>query len=155
MQTNPTKKSFPCYLLITLHLLLGIGAVFGGGLLALSPDGSLLHMPLYLLKPSIFHSYLIPGIILLITLGIYPLIVAAFLMSKKPLALAEYFNLYKNTHWAWSHSLYIGFILIIWLTVEMYEIQAISLVHVVYMFLALVILAITLLPSVKRYYQSK
>lgn len=154
MQTSGRgrKKAFTCRLLIGLHLLLGIGAVFGGGLLTLAPDGSLLSMPLSLLESSPFQSYLVPGILLLVLIGIYPLLIVAFLISEKPLPVAETFNLYRDTHWAWMHSLYVGFILIIWLTVEMYMLRAIYLVHVFYMFLALTILAVTLLPSVKQHY---
>ncbi|MFT8317607.1 MAG: hypothetical protein ABF651_04955 [Sporolactobacillus sp.] len=146
------KKTGACHVLIILQIFLGIGAFFGGLLLVLAPDGSLLYMPLYLLRTSIFHSYLIPGIILCLVLGVYPLVTAWFLISEKPFAAAERLNLYKKTHWAWSHSLYTGFILVIWLTIEMYEIQAVGIVHLFYMFLALAILAVTLLPSVKNHY---
>ncbi|MCL1631399.1 hypothetical protein M3N64_05460 [Sporolactobacillus sp. CPB3-1] len=119
------KKTIACYALIVLHLLLGIGAFIGGGLLILSPDGALLSMPLSLLKDSFFDNYLIPGLILFLFLGLYPLLVALFLITKKPFTLAEPFNLYKKTHWAWIHSLYVGFALIIWLTVEMYLLHGI------------------------------
>ncbi|GGL50887.1 hypothetical protein [Sporolactobacillus putidus] len=152
MQAADHKKTTSCYVLIILHLLLGIGALMGGGALILAPNGSLLSMPLSLLKYSTFHSFLIPGIILFLGLGLYPLLVAAFLINEKSFRLAEVFNLYKNTHWAWIHSLYVGFILIIWLTIEMYILQGIGLIHLVYMFLALAIQAVTLLPSVKKHY---
>ncbi|WP_100486280.1 hypothetical protein [Sporolactobacillus pectinivorans] len=146
------KKTISCYVLIILHFLLGIGAFIGGGFLILAPNGSLLSMPLSLLKYSSFHSFLIPGIILFLALGVYPLLVAIFLISEKPFPVAEAFNLYKNTHWAWIHSFYVGFILIIWLTVEIYILQGIGIVHVIYMFLAVAIQAVTLLPSVKGHY---
>ncbi|TGA98884.1 hypothetical protein E4665_06030 [Sporolactobacillus shoreae] len=152
MQAASSKKNISCYVLIVLHFLLGIGAFIGGGLLILAPDGSLLSMPLSLLKYSSFHSFLIPGTILFLVLGVYPLLVAIFLIIEKPFSAADVFNLYKETHWAWSHSLYIGFILIVWLTVEIYILQGIGIVHVIYMFLALAIQAVTLLPSVKGHY---
>lgn len=152
MQTPDHKKTTSCYILIVLHLLLGIGAFIGGGLLILAPDGSLLSMPLSLLKYSTFHSFLIPGIILFLGLGCYPLIVAAFLINEKPFRPAEVFNLYGNTHWAWMHSLYVGFTLIVWLIIEMYILQVIAVVHLVYLFLGLAIQAVTLLPSVKSHY---
>lgn len=152
MQTTGNKKTASCYVLIVLHFLLGIGALIGGGLLILAPDGSLLSMPLSLLKYSAFHSFLIPGMILFLALGCYPLFVALFLINEKPFRPAETVNLYKHTHWAWIHSLYVGFTLIIWLTIEMYIFQMIAIIHVIYMFLALAIQAVTLLPSVKRHY---
>ncbi|QAA21806.1 hypothetical protein [Sporolactobacillus terrae] len=152
MQTPHKRKTLFCYVLIVLQLFLGIGALFGGGLLMIAPDGSLLGMPLSLLKYSSFNTYLIPGAILFFALGVYPVLVAVFLMTEKPLRLAETVNLYKETHWTWMHSLYIGFILIIWLTIEIYILQGIAIVHLVYMFLGLAIQAVTLLPSVKAHY---
>ncbi len=47
-----------------LELFVGLGALYGGGALALRPDGSLLSMPVSLLHRSPFATYLIPGLIL-------------------------------------------------------------------------------------------
>lgn len=47
-----TKKYYACYLLIFLHVFLGFGAIFGGGLLIVSPSGSILSMPLAMLENS-------------------------------------------------------------------------------------------------------
>ncbi|MGI8386869.1 hypothetical protein [Robertmurraya sp. P23] len=148
------RKSFACYLLICLHFLLGIGALFGGGVLIIFPDGSILSMSLSMLQNSPFDNFLIPGIILFVGLGILPLVTAIFLISEKPLKIAEKLCLYKEIHWSWNHSLYIGFILIIWITVEMYMIQAVAFIHVFYIFLGIFIQSITLLPSVKEHYSN-
>lgn len=148
------KKSVACYLLICLHFLLGIGALFGGGVLIIFPDGSILSMPLTMLQNSPFDNFLIPGIILFVGLGILPLVTAVFLISEKPLEIAEKLRLYKQIHWAWNYSLYIGFILIIWITVEMYMIQTVAFIHVFYIFLGISIQSITLLPSVKEHYSN-
>jgi hypothetical protein len=146
------RKPFACHLLIFLHIFLGIGALFGGGVLIVSPDGSILSMPLKMLQNSPFNNFLIPGLILFVGLGILPLITAIFLISEKPLKIAEKLRLYKETHWSWNSSLYIGFILIIWITVELYMIQGVAFIHVFYIFLGLIIQAVTLLPSVKEHY---
>ncbi|MFB6465435.1 hypothetical protein ACE38V_01325 [Cytobacillus sp. Hz8] len=146
------RKPFTCYLLIFLHIFLGIGALFGGGVLIVSPDGSILSMPLKMLQNSPFNNFLIPGLILFVGLGLLPLITAFFLISEKPSNFAEKLKLNKENDWSWNSSLYIGFILIIWITVEMYMIQGVAFIHVFYIFLGLFIQAITLLPSVKRHY---
>src|SRR5689334_5647077 len=119
---SENRKSFACYLLIVLHIFLGIGALFGGGTMILSPDGSILQLPLRMLQYSPFPNFLIPGLILFVGLGVVPLITAIFLISEKPLKAAEKLSIYKATHWSWNSSLYIGFIIIIWITVEMYMI---------------------------------
>nr|WP_295974438.1 hypothetical protein [uncultured Bacillus sp.] len=146
------KKPFSCYVLISLQLFLGIGGLFGGGALILSPDGALLRMPLEILEPSPFQTYLIPGIILFAVIGVLPLFTAIFLITEKPLKTFDKLSIYRESSWSWNWSLYLGFILIIWIVVEVYMIRAIAFIHVFYAFLGLAIQAVTLLPSVKKHY---
>lgn len=145
-------KTVSCYVLITLQFILGIGALFGGGALVLSPDGTLLHMPLDILNDSPFHSFLFPGLILFLVLGVYPVLIAFSLIYEKPARFAEWLNFDKAAFWAWSHSVYIGFILIIWITVQMYLIHDIVMIHVVYIFIGLAIQVASFLPSVRKHY---
>jgi hypothetical protein len=51
-------------LAIVLEILLGIGAVGGGSMFILAPDGHLLGMPLKMLAGTPFHSFLVPGLLL-------------------------------------------------------------------------------------------
>lgn len=148
-----TRKSFACYLLIFLHVFLGIGAIFGGSLLMFSPDGSILSMPLEMLENSPFNNFFIPGLILFVGLGILPIITAIYLISEKSLKIAEKLSLYKETHWSWNISLYIGFILIIWIIIQLYIIQGVAFIHVFYIFLGIAIQSITLHPTVKAHYK--
>ncbi|WP_141432364.1 hypothetical protein [Bacillus sp. 03113] len=150
-----SKKSFSCWLLIILHCLLGVGAILGGGGLIISPKGDLLHMPLSLLQNTPFHSFLLPGFLLFIFLGILPLMVVIYLITEKPCKTAELFNIYKDFKWSWTYSFYIGVILIIWITIEAYLIHSFVFVHVAYIFLGLSIQIVTLLPSVKQNYTLK
>ncbi len=73
------KMPFTSKLLILLHLLLGLGAVFGGIMLVIDPSGELIKMPITLLENSPFNSFLIPGIILLVVLGVLPRFLDQFL----------------------------------------------------------------------------
>ncbi|MCM2980046.1 hypothetical protein M3599_03780 [Niallia circulans] len=148
------NKYFACYLLIFLHVFLGIGAFFGGILLIVSPSGSMLSMPLTILENSPFSNFLFPGIILFVGLGIMPIMTAIFLITEKPLRMAEKLSLYKEAHWAWNSSLYIGFNLIIWITVQLFIIQEAAVIHIFYLFLGMAIQLLTLLPSVKAYYSN-
>ena len=54
---------------------LGISSIVGAVPLILDPSGRLMHMPLVLLEHSPFHSFLIPGIILLLANGLLSLVV--------------------------------------------------------------------------------
>ncbi|MEW6624904.1 MAG: hypothetical protein AB1420_17565 [Bacillota bacterium] len=82
MENQLSKKPFTCKFLVFLHLLLGIGAFFGGLVLVIDPSGELIKMPIALLKHSPFNSFLVPGIILLTMLGVLPLIVSYALITK-------------------------------------------------------------------------
>lgn len=150
MYKNKPKKS---NLLIYLQLFLGIGAMFGGAALMIDPSGDLIGMPLTLIESSFFKSYAIPGLILFIVLGIIPVIIASGLKMRWNSKLAEKLNVFRNKHWSWTFSLYSGFALIIWITVQVYIINAFTTIHLVYITLGLLIQATTLLPTVQEKYK--
>ena len=52
-----------------LQAFIGLGAAISGALMILSPGGTLMKMPLTLLDGSPFRSFLIPGIILCVVIG--------------------------------------------------------------------------------------
>lgn len=56
--------------LLFLLSFLGLGAIFGGGVLIISPSGKMFGMPLSMLDNSPFNNFLIPGIILFSLLGL-------------------------------------------------------------------------------------
>lgn len=60
-----------------------ISATFGGTGLVLSPDGSLMRIPLEWLEPTPFKDYLIPGLILLSMNGILSFIIGLMVIFKK------------------------------------------------------------------------
>ncbi|MBI3136008.1 MAG: hypothetical protein HYZ14_15125 [Bacteroidetes bacterium] len=140
-------------LLITLLVFLGIGAIAGGGLLILAPDGALLGMPLSVLEKSPFTNFRVPGIILFLVLGLFPLIVAIGLLKKKHAALAEKLNLLPDMHWSWTFSLYAAFADILWIQFQMQLIQSVSWLHTSYVFLGLAILITALMPQVRNFYR--
>ncbi|WP_334073631.1 MULTISPECIES: hypothetical protein [Paenibacillus] len=140
-------------ILMGLHFFLGVGALFGGGALVLDPSGQGLGMPPDMMRVPVFTNFLIPGLILFLVLGIGPLGVLFSLLGKKRWKLGEALNVFKTVHWSWTFSLYTGFVLIIWITVQMYVLDAVYIVHLVYMFLGLLIQIVTLLPTTQDYYR--
>ena len=58
------------YALGILQIFVGITAVLGGFGLVSDPSGSKMNVPLELLKNSPFTNYLIPGLVLLIVIGV-------------------------------------------------------------------------------------
>ena len=140
-------------MLISLLGFLSLGAVFGGGVLIISPSGQLIGMPLSMLAASPFPDFLIPGILLFVVLGICPLLLIFALLQSVKSPLAEHFNLFKDMSWAWSFTLYQAFALIVWIQLEMVFLHAVHWLHTFYMFYAIAILVVALLPQLRALYK--
>jgi hypothetical protein len=96
-------------MLISLLLFLGLSAMGGGFFLIVSPSGKLLGgLPLSILEHSLFSDFLIPGIILFLILGFFPCLICLALIKKPTNRFAEYFNFFKDMHWAWSFCIYVA-----------------------------------------------
>jgi len=65
-----TKNRVIVYALAVLQIFVGITAILGGFGLVSDPSGAKMDVPLSLLKNSPFTNYLIPGLVLLIVIGI-------------------------------------------------------------------------------------
>ncbi|SEO43140.1 hypothetical protein SAMN04487895_107268 [Paenibacillus sophorae] len=148
------KRPAAVMFLYVLQFFLGVGAIGGGLALIIDPSGSMMGMPAdTVLQRSPFSSFLFPGILLLAVFGVFPLLVLYGMVKRPRWAWADAFNPFKELHSAWTLSLYVGFGQIIWIMVETYIMNAVSLVHVFYMSLGLLIQIATLLPSVQRFFQ--
>lgn len=150
MKSKTTKN-----LLIALLAFLGLGAIGGGAVLIISPSGKLIGMPLSMLNLSPFSNFLFPGIILFLVLGIIPMLLIMALRKKPTSKLAEHFNFCSDMHWAWTYTIYIAFILIFWIQIEMVLLSAVSWLHTFYMLLAVVIIFVALLPQVRNLYKKQ
>ncbi len=148
------KSKAAIYFYHFLLSFLGLSALGGGGALILSPSGKLLGgLPLSILERSPFQNFLIPGIILFVVLGLVPCLLVFALLKKQENKIAEYFNFFKDMYWAWSFSIYVGFALIIWIQVETIYIQAVGWLQTFYMFFAIPLLFVALLPQVRSFYK--
>ncbi|WP_232436835.1 hypothetical protein [Paenibacillus senegalimassiliensis] len=152
MTKGTSKMPFAIKLLVALQALLGVGAVFGGGALMVDPTGASIGMPSDIMKIPLFSSYFIPGMILLLVFGVVPLLVTSALIKKWEWSWGNKLNVFKELHWSWAFSLYIGFALIIWISVQIYILSSSSPVHLLYTAWGLAIQVLTILPSVSRYY---
>lgn len=140
-------------ILIFLLGFLAVGAAGGGIVLILSPSGDMIKMPVSIIAGSPFTSFLIPGIILFLVLGIAPVILIYALVKKPEWRFAGVLNFFPDMHWAWSYCIYIAFGLIIWIQVEMIFLQSVQWLHTFYMFYAIAILFTALLPAVRTAYR--
>ena len=92
------------YSLLAVLIFQGLSGLAGGFGLVGDPSGAALGMPLEWLDGSPFSTYLVPGLILLVVLGIGPLIVAFMVVRAK-----------TGAGWA---SVATGIALLVWIGVE-------------------------------------
>jgi hypothetical protein len=106
-------------LILASFLLLfnGAGALYGGLNLMTHPDGSSMHLSLSWLQHSGFDDFLIPGILLFVTNGLFSLFIFATLLFK-----------YRNTAWLIICQ---GAILSGWIIIQVIIIRTIVPLHVV------------------------
>jgi len=144
------RKPFTIYLLTLLLAFQSLGGLFGGISLVASPSGAIMQMPISMLEGSPFSDFLIPGLILLVILGIFPGILAYSLISKPNWRWFGIFNIYKGIHWSWTYSLFLGIMLVIWILVEIVWIEY-DLLQTIYGLVGVTIIILTLLPANMRY----
>ncbi len=131
------RRPAALWILLALLLIQGLGGLAGGLSLALKPDGSIMKMPLSYLDGSPFSDFLIPGLILLLVLGVLPLVAAA--------------GLWLGRRWAWYAAFAVGCALMIWILVEI-TIVPFSWLQPAFGVVGVLIFALAVLKSVRRYF---
>jgi len=138
MQTaDRARRPAAAWVLLVLLVIQGLGGLAGGLSLTIAPDGSIMRMSTSLLDGSPFRDFLIPGIILLLVLGVLPLVAAA--------------GLWRRRRWAWYAAFVVGCGLMIWILVEM-TIVPYDVLQPIFGVVGLLIFVFSLLRPVRRFY---
>ena len=145
------KRPKLLYFIIIIILLISISAILSGFQLIKDPSGKLLEFPQNFLENTFFHSYLIPGIILFLVIGILPLFLIYGIFRKNSLGFLEYFNFYKDKKWQFSFLIYYGFALIIWINVQTIFIPFFFLQPVISL-IGVLIIFLSLFENIRNYY---
>lgn len=126
------RRTPAVWALAALLLIQGLGGLGGG--IALVTD--VMHMPLSYLRGSPFPDYRVPGLILGLVLGVFPLIVLiAFWMRRE---------------WAWYGAFTVGCGLMIWIVVEV-AIIPYNILQPLFGAVGVLIALLTLTTSVQRW----
>lgn len=113
---------------IILLFFNAVSALFGGWTLMSDPSGETLHMPLRFLEHSPFESFLVPGIILFVTNGIFSLLFAVMALLK-----------FMNYSWL---VIFQGLILVGWLIIQIIMIREFyGPLHILYLSIGLLLIA--------------
>jgi hypothetical protein len=147
------KGSLALFFLWLLIIFQALSGLAGGAALIAAPDGSIFQMPVFILEGSPFQSFLIPGLILFLLLGIFPAFTFAGLVKPFSIKIFRSLNLYKEQHWSWTFSLYTGLMLIVWIDIEVMIVGGGHALQTIYGLTGVAIVMMTLLPAVKKHYK--
>lgn len=116
--------------LVVLEVFLAAGAFYGGTQLVRDPSGGLLQMPAsqFLTEASLFRDWLVPGVVLLLANGVFPLVVVA----------AEL----RRARWAGLGHVAVGCVLTGWMLVQVAVMGLGAGIQTVFLSLGLVITAL-------------
>lgn len=110
-------------MLFVLHALVGLGAIGGGMMAILNPQGPG-GMPTDALKNSPFSNYLIPGIILFTIIGLGNII------SALTIRLKLRFHGYVSSVFSWA--------LVIWIVVQCIMLNTVVSLHVIFFIIGII-----------------
>jgi len=144
-------RPFIAWLLIVLHFLMGIGGIVSGGMLVVAPDGKYLGWTESLLQGSPFTNYLIPGLILVILIGFFPIFVGWGILTLPSWRWPDAINPTKRFHWSWSASWAAGVIMLVWILVELFMVGYLGFLQPMVIVWGMVEIVLTVMPAMRRY----
>ena len=133
-------------------MFLALGGIYGGASMLTDPSGKTLQMESVLPKLPV-SSFALPGVFLLVIMGILPILLSYGLIMRPAWQWADALSAWSRHYWAWTGTVGIGVILLIWLTIQGvligfgWPIQFVTLVN------GLLILLLAIVPNIQKYYQ--
>lgn len=134
-------------LLIGVLLFLGLGGIYGGLSFITAPTGSSMNVSQSYLSGLPIQDYLLPGILLLVGFGLFPVLLAVALWMK-PTWLAPLASHYMG--WIVTVMLSIG--LMLWMLVQIGIMGIQQPIQIIIIIVALTIFVLALLPQTRAYY---
>lgn len=150
MQTS-LKPLSSLRLLSALLWTLGLGAAFGGAVLALDPSGGILGMPLSILQYSPFSNFLIPGLILLVLFGIGSFVTLWAVWQRPEWSFGSALTHFTGEHWSWSAVFALGLGQVMWIVTQMLMVRGVSWLHVLFGGIGIAIGWVALEPRFRAY----
>lgn len=119
---------------------------------ALDPSGA--SMGVHVLLPLLpVPDFVLPGLFLLIVMGLAPLVLTFGLLARPNCPPADALSRWSGHHWAWTGTLALGIVLLAWLAVQAVMIGFSAGIQYVMVVNGLALLAFALWPSVRNAYR--
>jgi len=150
-EQSDMQRPLALWPLLFLLVLLGVGGLYGGISMLIDPTGGLLQLTeaLPLLPVS---DYTLPGLFLLIVMGLAPMVLAYGLGARANWSWAQTLCRWSGHNWAWTGTLGLGVTLAIWLIVQGLLIGFNSPIQYITAANGLLIILLALTPAVRRFY---
>ncbi len=146
------KRPLTLWLLMIALIFLGIGGLYGGILMLMDPTGNSIQMAILLpLLPV--HDFVLPGLFLLIVMGLAPIILVYALLALPEWRWATALSRWSGHHWAWTGTVAFGVVLAVWLVVEGLLIGFKWPIQYATAIAGLLIVLLVATPGVRRLYQ--
>lgn len=115
--------------LFILLSFISVTAILSGLMMISYPDGSALNLSPGLLEGTPFKNYMVPGILLVIFVGIINLLAVFYNMKRDP----------KRYTWALTG----GIMICVWIITQMILIRSFQWLHIVYLAMGVVVILIS------------
>lgn len=154
MRTEARRLRPVSLFVVTLVLLVeGAAALVGGIQMLRDPFGEPLGMPVEGLAGSPFVSYLVPGLLLTVVLGIYPLLAALLLWWRPSWPAMAWLERLTHRHWTCTVAATAGVGMLVWIAVQVAMLGASHPLQAVIAGMGLVAVAFAFMPDTRRAYQ--
>ena len=145
------KRPFMLWPLILVLIFLAMGGISGGiPMLADPANGGYLQFG-EMLPDLPVSNFILPGLFLLIVMGIFPLLLAYALIARPAWRWVDRLFQWSKYHWAWTGTLILVGIITIWLVYEGWLIGWFPITYISAI-LGLLILFFAMLPSMRKFY---
>lgn len=156
MLTVTRPRPLALIALIPLLLLLGFGGIYGGLSLISDPTGAVMGFTADdLARLPLVANFLLPGIFLLLVMGIFPLLAAYALAAHPKWSFAAAFNPIRHEYFGWVWTLLTGVLVIGWMLFQLATLGYSIPLQTVILVLGVLITLLALLPGVREYFHEK
>ena len=153
MKTTARKPVLVLVPLLALLAVLSVAALPVGWMLFTDPSGGSMQMSVSWLGDGPFRDYTVPGLALFAVLGVAPLVVIFGLIFEPRWGWLRAVNERVRVHLAWIGSALVGLATMIWIMVQLAVIELRMFLQPVVFVIGLLILGLTLVPSMRRHYR--
>lgn len=148
------KRPFMLWPLVLVLLFLAIGG-FSGGIPMLADPANGGYLQFGDILPSLpVSSFILPGLFLLIVMGILPLLLAYALIALPTWGWVDRLFQWSKHYWAWTGCLVLVGIIAIWLVYEAWLIGWFPITTITAV-LGFLILLFAVVPNVRKFYGKK